>query len=103
MYDLTFFSNVNLTKNCGVEQSLNERYNHNTIYGTLNFNMYLPPPYYRELLDYKSDNTECIQNSNNKIDWARALENENCNKQCKILSETLLNILRNFISHKVKK
>ena len=61
--DLIFSSNVNLTKNCGVEQSLYEKCRHNIIYGTLNFNILLPPPYYRELWDFKSANTECIQKS----------------------------------------
>ena len=37
--DLILFSNVNLTKNYGVEQSLYKKCHHNTIYGTLNFNV----------------------------------------------------------------
>ena len=40
--DLIFSSNVNLTKNCGVEQSLYEKCHFNVIYGTLNFNIPLP-------------------------------------------------------------
>ena len=47
--DLVFSSNVNLTKHCRVEQSLYKKYHHNIICGTLNFNIPLPPPYYREL------------------------------------------------------
>ena len=42
-------SNVNLTKSCGVEQSLYETCHHNIIYATLNFNIRLPPPYFREI------------------------------------------------------
>ena len=38
--DLIFTSNVNLAKNCRVEQSL---------YENLNFNIPLPLPYFREL------------------------------------------------------
>ena len=100
--DLIFSSNVNLTKNCGVEQSHYEKCHHNIIYGTLNFNIPLPPPYCRELWDFKSTNTKCIQKSINNVDWARAFQNQNCKEQCKILSETLLNIFRNFITHKIK-
>ena len=40
--DLIFSSNVNLTKDCGVEQSQYETCHHNIIYGTLNFNITLP-------------------------------------------------------------
>ena len=36
--DLIFSSNVNLTKNFGVEQSLYKKCHHNIIYGNLNFN-----------------------------------------------------------------
>ena len=53
--DLIFSSNVNL------EQSLYETCHHNIIYGTTNFNIPLPPPYFREIWDYKNANTECIQ------------------------------------------
>ena len=59
---LIFSSSVNLTKNCGVEQSLYEKCYHNIIYGTVDFNIPLPSPYYRELWDFKSANTEFIQN-----------------------------------------
>ena len=61
------------------------------------------PPYFREIWDYKNVNIECIQKSINNFDWTRAFQNRNCNEQCKILSEALLNILRNFIPHKIKK
>ena len=61
--DLIFSSNVNLAKNRGVEQSLYETCHHNIIYGTLNFNISLTLPYFREIWDYKNANTECIQKS----------------------------------------
>ena len=44
--DLFFSSNVNLTRNGGVEQSHYETCHHN-IYGTLNFNIPLSSPYFR--------------------------------------------------------
>ena len=47
--DLIFSSNVNLTKNCGVERSLHKTCHHNIIYGTLKFNIPLLPPYFREI------------------------------------------------------
>ena len=37
--DLTFSSNVDVMKNCGVKQSLYEICHLNIIYGTLNFNI----------------------------------------------------------------
>ena len=73
--DLIFSSNANLTKNCGVEHSLHETCHYNIIYGTLNFNIPLPPPYFREILDYKNANIECIQKSIYSFDWIRAFQN----------------------------
>ena len=90
-------------KNCEVEQSLYETCHHNIIYRTLNFNVPLPPPYFREIWDYKNANIKCIQKSIYNFDWTRAFRNQNCNEKCKILSETLLNIFHNFILHKTKK
>ena len=98
--DLVFSSNVNLTKNCRVEQSLYETCHHNIIYGTLNFNYLFSPPYFREIWDYKNGNIECIQKSIYVFHWIRAFQNRRCNEKCKILSETLFNIFPNFIPHK---
>ena len=47
--DSVFSSNVSLTKNCGVEQLLYKKCHQNIVYRTLNFNIPLPPSYYREL------------------------------------------------------
>ena len=59
--DLIFSSNVNLTKNCEVEQSLYETCDHNIIYGTLNFNIPLPRPYFRKIGIINMQIIECIQ------------------------------------------
>ena len=65
--DVIFSSNLNLTKNCGVEQSLCKKCHHSIICGTLNFNIPLPSPYFRELWDFKNANIECIQRSINNF------------------------------------
>ena len=101
--DLIFSSNVNLTNNCEVEQSLCETCHHNIFYGTLNFNIPLPPPYFKEIWDYENANFKCIQKSIYNFDWTIAFQNRYCNKKCKILSETLLNINHNLIPHTMKK
>ena len=90
-------------KNFRAEQSIYEKCHHNIIYGSLNFNIPHPPLYFRELWDIKIANIECIQKSINNFDRTTAFKNRNCNEQCKILSETLLNVFRNFIFHKIKK
>ena len=88
--DLIFSSNVNLTKNCRVEQSLYETCHHNIIYGTLNFNIPLPPPYFTEIWDYKNANVGCVQKSIYNFDWTMAFQNQNCNEKC----TTIRNIVK---------
>ena len=36
------------------------------------------------------------------FDWTRAFHNQDSNRKCKILTETLMNILRSFVPHKTK-
>ena len=52
--DLIFSSNVSFIRNYGIEQSIYEKCHHNITYGTLDFNVPLPPPYYREIWDFKN-------------------------------------------------
>ena len=47
--DLILSSNVSFIRNYGIEQSIYEKCHHNITYGTLDFNVTLPPPYYREI------------------------------------------------------
>ena len=61
--DLIFSSDLNITRNCGIEKTVHEKYHHDIIYGTFNLNVPLPPPYYREIWDYEHPNTENIQKS----------------------------------------
>ena len=94
---------MNITRNCGIEKTIHEKCHHDIIYGTLNFNVPLPPPYYREIWDYKHANTENIQKAISMFDWQKAFENKNTNEMTRILTDTLMNIFKNFIPHKLKK
>ena len=59
--DLTFSSDLNITRNCGIEKKSHEKCHCDIIYVTLDFNVPLPPPYYREIWDYTHASTENIQ------------------------------------------
>ena len=69
----------------------------------MNLNVPLPPPYYRETWDYKHANTENIQKDISMFDWQKAFKNKNTNEMTRILTNTLMNIFKNFIPHKTKK
>ena len=42
--DLIFSSDLNITRNCGIQKTVHEKCHHDIIYVTLNFNVPLPPP-----------------------------------------------------------
>ena len=74
-----------------------------SIYGTLNFDIPLPPPYYRDVWDYKHANTESIQKAISTFDWSKAFLHQNANEKCNIPTDILLNVFENFIPYKTKK
>ena len=43
--DLISSSDLNITRHCGIEKTIHDKYHHDIIYETLNFNVLLPPPY----------------------------------------------------------
>ena len=61
--DLIFRSNPNLIYSSGVEMSLFENCHHNVAYGKTDFKIPIPPPYMREVWDYKNDGAESIERS----------------------------------------
>ena len=68
--NLIFSSNTSFIKNCGSELSIYEKCHHNIIYGTLNFDITLPPLYHRNVWDYKLANTESIQKVILTFNWS---------------------------------
>ena len=101
--DLIFSSNTSFVKNCGSELPIYEKCHHNIIYETLNFNVPLPPPYYRDSGDYKHANTESIQKTISNFDWSKAFYHRSVNEKCKILTEILLNVFKDLIPNKNQK
>ena len=55
------FTSPNLISSTGVELSLFEKRHHSLIYGVIDFKVPLPPPYLREVWDYKNANLSYIQ------------------------------------------
>ena len=101
--DLIFTSNPSFISASGVELSLYEKCHHNLIYGKNNFNAPLPPPYIREVWDYKNAKVENIQQSVSGIDRDFMFQGKTVNQKLNFLNECLLNVFRNFIpNQKVK-
>ena len=86
--DLIISSDLNITRNCGIENTIHEKCHHDIIYGTLNFNVTLPPPYYGEIWVYKHANTENIQKAISMFDRHKAFKNKNTYEMTRILTDT---------------
>ena len=52
--DLLFTTNSKLLCDVGVEKTIYNKCHHYNRYGSLDINIPLPPPYYREVWDYKN-------------------------------------------------
>ena len=105
--DLIFPSKVSFIRNYGIKYFIYEKCHHSITYGTLDFdvpfNVFLSPPHYREIWDYENADTESIQKAIWNFNWPKAFRNKNANENCKLLTNTLMNIFRNYIPHKTNK
>ena len=66
----------------------------------MNFNVPLPPPYIREVSDYKNAKEENTQQSVSGINWDFVFLGKTANQKVNILNECLLNVFHNFINNK---
>ena len=83
----------------GVHPSLHPNCHHQIVFAKFNLQIYYPPPYPREIWHYKQANTELIRRAITDFNWDRAFLNTNVNEKVSIFSNTILNILSNFIPH----
>ena len=78
--DLIFTFNTNLVTDFGVDPALYKTCNYNLIFGKINFINPVPPPFYRDIWDYKSANVEMIQKAIADFNWKRAFSNNLVNE-----------------------
>ena len=95
--DLIFATSPNLIRETGVELSISKKYHHSLICGIINFRVPLPPPYLKEVWDYKNANVTDIQSAVSIIDREFLFRGANINKKVDILNECLKDIFHNFI------
>ena len=75
---------------------------HQIIHAKFNLKIFYPPPYERSVWHYQDANNDLIQRSISQFNWERAFSNKGVNKQISIFSETILNIMTNFIPYEAK-
>ena len=69
-------------------------------YGKINIRVHLPLTYVLEVWDYKKANIKNIKKAVSKFDWNKAFENLSVDEKVELLSKTLLNVFRNYITSK---
>ena len=81
--DLLFVTNDKLLCDVGVEQTICNKCHHNIIYWSLNLNIPLPPPYYKEVWDYKNTDSVCIQGAISSVNWNDVFSNKTADENVK--------------------
>ena len=98
--DLIFTSQPNLVMESGIHSLLHSNCHHQIVFAKFNLSIFYPPPYERTVWYYERANTELITRAIDQFDWVRALSNVNVDEKVYFFTQTLLNIIQNFISHK---
>ena len=83
----------------GVHPSLYLNCHHQIEFTILNLQIYYQPPYPREIWHYKQATTELIRLAITDFNWDRAFLNTNIDEKGSVFSNTIMNILSNFIPH----
>ena len=69
--DLLFTNQPNMISKSGVYSSLHPSCHHQIIYANINFKVFFPPPYHRQVWHYTRCNVVGIRQSIDNIDWDR--------------------------------
>ena len=59
-----------------------------------------PPPYQRLIWDYKKADSKNIRKALDSVNWDRLFDQKDTNVQVVALSETILNVFRNYVANK---
>ena len=97
--DLIFTSQPNLVMESGVQPSLHPKCHHQLVLAKFNLSIYYPPPYERTVWYYNRGKADLIRRAIDPFDWDKALRFNDADKQVAIISDTLMNIMKNFVSN----
>ena len=76
---------------------------HYIINGIINIRIPLPPSHFRTIWDYKNADTSSIQRAVENFNWQYAFESKTILEKVQVLNEVSMNILSNFVPHKLLK
>ena len=98
------FPSSPVIRECSWKKSQIEKKNcyHQIIFAKFNLKVYYPPPYEVTIFHYSQANVDHIQQAINIFDLENAFLDTNVDAQVSIFSNTVLNILNNYIPHETK-
>ena len=99
--NLLFTNQQNLITDSGVHPSLYSNCHHQIIYGKFNLKVFYPPPYERHIWHYEHANVDMTSRAIEGFDWNKAFSGKNIDEKASILTQTILNIVSNFISNEI--
>ena len=85
----------------GVHSSLHSNFHYQIVFTKFNLHIVYPPPYLREIWPYREANTRLIRPAIIEFNWERAFSNTRVKEKVDIFNSINLNILSNFIPHKI--
>ena len=95
--DLVFTSQTNLAVDFDIHFSFHENCHHQIIYSMFDLKILYPPPCERTVWHYQKADTELIKRSLENFDWKNVFSNWNPNEQVSVLTNTVVDIMSNFI------
>ena len=99
--DLIITDKPNLFVESGVHSSLDNRCQHQIIYGKLNISVPRPPPYKRTLWDCSKAYSQSIRNTINELDWHSHFSGLGPEEMTEIFTNNLYSIFSSNIPNKV--
>ena len=100
--DLIFSTRRNMVLESGVHHSPHQNSQHQIIFANFNLKVHYLPPYEGTIFHNSQANVDHIQQAINLFHWDNAFLNTNVDAQVPIFSNTVLNILNNYILHEIK-
>ena len=95
--DLLFTNQPNLIIEAGVYPSLHPNCHHQIIFAKINFEIFFPPIYDRQIWHYNNADVNGIRESINNVNWDRVFLGINVNKQVEVFNNYIMNIFHNYI------
>ena len=97
--DLIFTTQPNLVMESGAHSSLHANCHHHITFAKCSLKIHYPPPYEREVWYYQKANVDQIRQAISEFPWDNRFANINVNEQVQLFTQTIINIISNYIDH----